>query len=62
MPLLAQIMGVVDVFDALTTARPYRGPMTTAKAYEVMLADAANGWCPMHLVTTFVDLHRHRPQ
>jgi putative two-component system response regulator len=61
-PLLAQIVGVVDVFDALTTARPYRGPMTTAKAYEVMLADAAGGWCPMHLVTTFIDLHRHRPQ
>ena len=61
-PLLAQIVGVVDVFDALTTARPYRGPMTTATAYEVMLADAASGWCPMHMVTTFIDLHRHRPQ
>jgi putative two-component system response regulator len=57
-PLLAQIVGVVDVFDALTTNRPYRGAMTTAQAYDVMLADAAAGWCPMTLVTTFVDLHR----
>jgi putative two-component system response regulator len=57
-PLLAQIVGVVDVFDALTTTRPYRKAMTTQAAYEVMIADAASGWCPMPLVTTFIDLHR----
>ena len=56
-PLLAQIVGVVDVFDALTTNRPYRKAMTVQAAYELMLADAASGWCPMELVTTFIDLH-----
>ena len=60
-PLLAQIVGVVDVFDALTTNRPYRKAMTTAQAYEVMLSDAAGGWCPETLVTMFIDLHRHMP-
>jgi putative two-component system response regulator len=59
-PLLAQIVGVVDVFDALTTNRPYRKAMTTEAAYEIILADAASGWCPLKLVTTFVDLHRNR--
>jgi putative nucleotidyltransferase with HDIG domain len=27
-PVAAQIVGIVDVYDALTTARSYRGPMT----------------------------------
>ena len=57
-PLLAQIVGVVDVFDALTTNRPYRKAMTTLQAYEVMRADAAGGWCSEKLVATFIDLHR----
>ena len=59
-PLLAQIVGVVDVFDALTTNRPYRNAMTTEAAYKIMLADAAGGWCPMTLVKTFIDVHRSR--
>jgi putative two-component system response regulator len=57
-PLLAQIVGVVDVFDALTTNRPYRKSMTIETAYEIMLSDAAKGWCPVELVVMFIDLHR----
>lgn len=59
-PLLAQIVAVVDVFDALTTNRPYRTAMTAKAAYNIMLNDAASGWCPAKLVQTFVDLHRKR--
>jgi len=57
-PLLAQIVGVVDVFDALTTNRPYRKSMTPQTAYEIMLKDASSGWCPTELVVMFIDLHR----
>jgi putative two-component system response regulator len=57
-PLLAQIVAVVDVFDALTTNRPYRTAMTTKAAYDILLNDAASGWCPSKLVQTFIDLHR----
>lgn len=39
-PLSARILCVADVFDALTTARPYRGAMSAADALEVMRADA----------------------
>jgi putative two-component system response regulator len=56
-PLLAQIVGVVDVFDALTTTRPYRKAMTVDAAYDIMRKDAACGWCPPKLVATFIDLH-----
>jgi putative two-component system response regulator len=59
-PLLAQIVAVVDVFDALTTNRPYRKAMTARAAYEVMLKEAASGWCPVKLAQTFVDLHRRK--
>ncbi len=59
-PLLAHIVAVVDVFDALTTTRPYRGAMTTTAAYDIMLKEAAGGWCPVRLAQTFVDLHRRK--
>jgi putative two-component system response regulator len=59
-PLLAQVVAVVDVFDALTTNRPYRSAMTVPAAYEGMLQEAASGWCPVKLVQTFIDVHRMR--
>jgi putative two-component system response regulator len=39
-PLLAQIIGIVDVFDALTTERPYRIARPCEEAFQV-LADEA---------------------
>ena len=57
-PLLAQIVAVVDVFDALTTNRPYRNAMTAKAAYEIMIKEAASGWVPVKLAQTFIDLHR----
>jgi len=59
-PLLAHIVAVVDVFDALTTTRPYRGAMTAAAAYDIMLKEAAGGWCSVSLAQTFVELHRRQ--
>jgi putative two-component system response regulator len=59
-PLLAHIVAVVDVFDALTTNRPYREAIPTETAYNIMLTDAEAGWCPRKLVGAFVHLHRNR--
>ena len=59
-PLLAQIVSIVDVFDALTTERPYRKALPTATAYQMMRDDARGGWCRDDLVTLFIDLHRSR--
>ncbi len=36
-PLYAQIIGIVDVFDALTTTRSYRAAMSQEKAVSIML-------------------------
>jgi HD-GYP domain-containing protein (c-di-GMP phosphodiesterase class II) len=57
-PLLAQIVSIVDVFDALTTNRPYRRALATSTAYRMMREDARSGWCREDLVETFIDLHR----
>jgi putative two-component system response regulator len=57
-PLLAQIVSVVDVFDALTTDRPYRMALSTSTAYRMLREEAHGGWCPQDLVETFIDLHQ----
>ncbi|PYR55564.1 MAG: hypothetical protein DMF91_23985 [Acidobacteria bacterium] len=53
-PLLAQIVGVVDVFDALTTERPYRQPLARDEAFEVLTDEAAKGWRDRALVDAFI--------
>ena len=54
-PLLAQIMGIVDVFDALTTDRPYRAALPIASAAAVLRSEVARGWRRAGLVATFLD-------
>ena len=59
-PLLAQIVSIVDVFDALTSHRPYRKALPTATAYQMMRDNARGGWCRQDLLATFIDLHGAR--
>ena len=39
----ARIMGVVDIYDALITDRPYRKGMTQEKAFEILREEAEEG-------------------
>lgn len=55
-PLLAQIVGLVDVFDALTTDRPYRSPMPREMAFEVLADEARKGWRDRMLIDAFVEV------
>src|SRR5262249_33359530 len=59
-PLLARIVSVVDVFDALTTDRPYRKALPPTRGYQMLVDMARGGWCEVELVTTFVELHASR--
>jgi putative two-component system response regulator len=54
--LLAKIVSVVDVFDALTTDRPYRKALSVDVALEMMRADAKAGWWDPALLDMFVDV------
>lgn len=52
-PLLARIVQVVDVYDALRTARPYKPALLHADAYQTMLAEADRGLWDKSLVGEF---------
>lgn len=57
-PLLAQIMSVVDVYDALTTDRPYRPAISAADACATLEREADRGWRRADLVREFTTLCR----
>ncbi|HJR58314.1 MAG TPA: HD domain-containing phosphohydrolase [Vicinamibacterales bacterium] len=57
-PLLARIVRVVDVFDALTTERPYRKALPAQNAYKMLMEEARAGWCSEDIVRRFIDVHR----
>jgi putative two-component system response regulator len=59
-PLLAQIMSVVDVFDALTTDRPYRAAVTLDAACQELETEVDRGWRRADLVEAFIALRRAR--
>jgi len=54
-PLLAQIVGVVDVFDALTSCRPYRGALKPQQAARHLLDEVDHGRLSRTFVEAFLD-------
>ena len=52
-PLLAQIVSVTDVYDALTMARPYRPAFSPAQAVAMIRSEAAAGRFRSELVGAF---------
>jgi putative two-component system response regulator len=55
-PLLAQIVGICDVFDALTSHRPYRPALSADDAAHHLLQDAAAGKFSRDHVEAFLAL------
>ena len=55
-PLLAQIMSIVDVYDALTTDRPYRQAWFAGRACDELRGEARRGWLRADLVEEFMQL------
>lgn len=55
-PRLARILQVVDIYDALTTDRPYRRAKTQNEALVIMEQEAAKGWWDPTLVKVFADM------
>ena len=56
-PLLAQIMGIVDVYDAITTARPYKSAATADEGYAELLQRSES-----RLASPGSGRHIHRPE
>ncbi len=53
-PLLAQIVGICDVFDALTSDRPYRPALAAEEAARHLLTEAEQGKFRREHVETFL--------
>jgi putative two-component system response regulator len=53
-PLLAQIISIVDVYDAITTDRPYRPARSQEAAFTALREEVARGWRNGELVETFI--------
>ena len=59
-PLLAHIVGIVDVFDALTSSRPYRTALSNDRAGQYLLEQAEAGKFARRYVEAFLDtLNNH---
>ena len=52
-PLLAQIMSIVDGYDAMTTNRPYKRRISPEQACEELAGEARRGWKDGRLVAAF---------
>lgn len=58
-PLTARVLQVVDVYDALTTDRPYRQAISPQSAIETLEAETQKGWRDPDVLAAFKDLVRH---
>ncbi|PKM55327.1 MAG: hypothetical protein CVV00_04460 [Firmicutes bacterium HGW-Firmicutes-5] len=54
-PLIAQIIAIADVFDALTSDRPYRDGMSKEAAIEILIKGRGTQFNP-ELVQVFITL------
>jgi len=55
-PLLARILQIADIYDALTTARPYKAALSTREALDVLSAETRRGWRDPELTALFTEL------
>jgi putative two-component system response regulator len=55
-PLTARILQIVDVYDALTTSRPYKQALTIEEALAVMKNEVKKGWWDAQVFAGFESL------
>jgi cyclic di-GMP phosphodiesterase len=61
-PLTARVLQVTDVYDALTTDRPYRKALSQERAFEIIREEAKRGWWDVAVVDAFENVvHDYEP-
>jgi putative two-component system response regulator len=55
-PLLARILQLADIYDALTTSRPYKRTLTSEEALQIVREETAKGWRDPELVDRFAEI------
>jgi putative two-component system response regulator len=56
-PLLARVVQVADIYDALTSNRPYKPALTPEEAVAILEQETAQGWRDPEIVKLFIRLH-----
>jgi len=56
-PICARILQIADIFDALTSVRPYRRPLSSDAALLILQEETARGWRDPELVSLFCELN-----
>jgi putative two-component system response regulator len=57
-PPLVRMLSVADVYDSLSSARPYRGPIPHQESLQILRENAAGGGLDPNLVESFCELFR----
>ena len=57
-PLAARVLQIVDVYDALSTQRPYKPALSAAAALDVMRNEVKKGWWDPEVFAAFEELMR----
>jgi putative two-component system response regulator len=52
-PLMARVLQIVDVYDALTTQRPYKRALSASESLETMANEVSQGWWDPHIFAEF---------
>lgn len=52
-PYLAQVFQIIDIYDALTSKRPYKRALSSAEALQIIVEETNSGWRNPQLVQQF---------
>ena len=54
-PIVARLVAVTDIYDAIITDRPYRKGMSRKKAFDILLKEAEEGKLDHEIVQLLLD-------
>jgi putative two-component system response regulator len=57
-PLLARLLQIGDIYDALTSERPYKEAISPARALRIIREETARGWRDPRVAELFFKLHK----
>ena len=58
-PLLARVLQVVDIYDALTHPRPYKHAYSSAHALDTLQEETDRGWRDRDIASLFIRIQRN---